>query len=515
MVTDLEKVLKQSALAILTTFAALSGALASDLGQQVDGYRASHEAAIVEQLDELTRMKSVAANPDGIVAAAAKLEGLLKARGFQTAEFTAQRGSPPLVFGSYGSPHAKRTVMFYAHYDGQPVTPSQWSSDPFGPVMRNGSLGDGARDIDWKNVKPPFDPEWRLFGRAAADDKASIVAFLAAFDALKASGRSPSINIKVVWEGEEEAGSPHLGEILKSHAAELRADLWLIGDGPIHQSRRQALYFGARGAVDVEATVYGPLRALHDGHYGNWAPNPSVMAAELITELRDSDGRILIPGFLDNVRPLTAAEQAAIAKMPPVEDALKYEFGIGRSEGSEGLTASTMRPALNVRGIRAGAVGVEAANAIPVDAVVSIDIRLVPDQTPDSVREEVESFLRDKGWTVVSNAPDLATRLAHPRIVKLAWNAGYPGLRTDMTTPAARAVIAASNDAAGGPVAILPMMGGSVPIYLFDDLFKVPVIILPIVNHDDSQHAANENLRLRNLWDGIDTYAAMMGQLNW
>jgi acetylornithine deacetylase/succinyl-diaminopimelate desuccinylase-like protein len=501
---------------ILSTLFAgtLSPAFASDLTTQVDTYRAAHESAIITQLDDLTRLKSVAAVPTGILAAASKLESELKTRGFQTALLTAG-GSPPVVFGSLEVPHAKRTVVFYAHYDGQPVTPSQWASDPFAPVMRDGPLGPTAKIVNWRNATPPYNPEWRLFGRAAADDKASIVAFLAAFDALKAAGRTPSVNIKVVWEGEEEAGSPHLADILNAHAQQLHADLWLIGDGPVHQSRTPSLYFGARGAMDVEATIYGPLHALHDEHYGNWAPNPAVMAAELIASLRDSDGRILNPGYADDVRPLTDAEKAAIAKLSPVEDALKHEFAIGRSEGTDGLTASTMRPAINVRGIRSGAVGAEAANAIPVDAEVSIDFRLVPDQTPAGVRAKVEKFLMDKGWTIVSETPDTAARLAHPKIVKVEWSGGYPALRTDMSSPAAVAVIAAANEAAGRPVAILPMMGGSVPIYLFHDIFNVPIVGLPIVNHDDSQHAANENLRLKNLWDGVDTYAAMMGQLDW
>jgi len=318
-----------------------------------------------------------------------------------------------------------------------------------------------------------------------------------------------------VWEGEEEASSAHLDTILTDHAAELGADVWLIGDGPVHQSRAPTLYFGARGSLGLEATVYGPLRALHDGHYGNWVPNPAVMAAELITQLRDSDGRILIPGFADDVRPLNAAEEAAIARLPPVEDSLKQEFGIGRSEGNEGLTASTMRPALNIRGIRSGQVGAEAANAIPVDATVSVDFRLVPGQTPERVRAKLESFLKTKGWTVVTDPPDAAMRLAHPRIVRLTWGGGYPALRSDMTTPAAKGVIAAAQKAAGEPVTLLPMMGASVPIYLFDDQFHVPVIGLPITNHDNNQHAANENLRLRNLWDAVNLYAAMMAELNW
>lgn len=501
--------------AFLLTAYGGSTALASGLSRQVDNWRNAHETEIVADLDALTRLPSVAANPRGIRAAADRLVNQLEQRGFRTAKFTAKSGSPPVVFGTYRVPGAKRVVVFYAHYDGQPVTPSQWNSDPFAPVMRTGPLTPETTIVDWRKAKPPFNPEWRLFGRAAADDKASIVAFLSAFDALKALHRMPSVNLAVAWEGEEEAGSPHLAEILKTHAADMGGDLWLIGDGPVHQSRTPTLYFGARGVVDVEMTIYGPVRALHDGHYGNWAPNPAVMAAELIASMRDSEGRVLIPGFSDDVRPLNSAEKEAIAKLPAVEDALKREFGIGRSEGSEGLTASTMRPALNIRGIAAGAVGAEATNAVPSQAEVSIDFRLVPNQTPQSVREDVEGFLKSRGWTLVFDTPDLATRLRHAKIVKLAWGEGYPALRTDMTTPEAHAVISAAEDAAGGPVALLPMMGGSVPIYIFREILRVPVIGLPIVNHDDSQHAPNENLRLKNLWDGIDTYAAMMAELGW
>jgi len=319
----------------------------------------------------------------------------------------------------------------------------------------------------------------------------------------------------VVWDGEEEAGSPHIEAILRAHRDGLASDLWLIGDGPVHQSRERTLYFGARGEVGLEATVYGPARALHDGHYGNWAPNPAAMAAELISQMRDSEGRILIPGFTDDVRAVPADALAAVAQLPAVEESLRRELAIGRTEGTEGLTASTLRPALNIRGIRSGQVGDQATNAIPVDATISVDFRLVPDQTPATVRAKVEAFLKAKGWTVVTAPPDAVARLAHPRIVKLVWETGYPALRTDASSPAARAVIAAAEEAAGGRVALLPTMGGSVPIYIFAEIFHVPIIGLPIVNHDNSQHAANENLRLRNLWEGIDTYAAILGDLKW
>lgn len=495
--------------------AAAPHAAAADLREQVDRYRIAHEAQIIAQLDQLTRIKSVAADPSGLTAAADRLQALLKERGFATKLLSAGAGEPPLVFGYLKSPGAKRTVVFYAHYDGQPVTPSQWSTDPFGPVLRSGPLNSGEHTIDLESARPPFDPQWRLFGRAASDDKASIVAFLAAFDALSASGRRASVNIKVAWEGEEEAGSPHLEQNLRANKLLLASDLWLIGDGPVHQSRRQMLYFGARGTMGLTMTLYGPIKALHDGHYGNWVPNPAAMAATLIAQMRDDEGRILIPGFSDRVRPITPAEQAAIANLPPVEEQLKREFGVGRTEGGEPLPPSLMRPALNIRGIRSGQVGAAAANAIPTEAVISVDFRLVPDQTPRSVRASLETFLQGKGWTIVSEEPDLETRLAHGRIARLEWEPGYPGFRSDMSTPTAAAVVAAAQQAAREPVALVPMMGASVPIYLFADIFNVPVIGLPIVNHDNNQHAANENLRLQNLWDGIQTYAAMLAALSW
>lgn len=477
-------------------------------------WREGHEVEIVDRLDRLVRLPSVAADPKGLDDTAAALDAELKARGFETQLLAAEPGTPKAVFGKLDVPGAKRTVVFYAHYDGQPVTPAQWKSDPFAPVMR--SVKDGAsQDVDWRTAAGPLDPEWRLFARGVADDKASIVAFLAALDALKAGGRKPAVNLRVFWEGEEEAGSPHLPAILQGNADMLKADLWLIGDGPVHQSRQPSLYFGVRGALGLEATIYGPLKPLHDGHYGNWVPNPAAMAARLVAQMRDEDGTITIPGVSDMARVPSAADQAAIAALPPVEEGLMEAFGIGRSEGDDKLFAAVMAPALNVRGISAGKVGASAVNAIPSEATVSFDFRLVPDQGVDEIKRAVESFLDTKGWTVVRDTPDLQTRLDHPRVIRLDWEPGYPGLRTDISLPVSQAVIAAASKAAGKPVIVIPLMGGSVPLTLFDQALKTPLIGLPIVNHDNNQHAADENLRLQNLWDGIETYAALISTLDW
>lgn len=506
--------LKSSVVLCAAAMACLAFARADTLKSQVDGWRAAHEAEILTQFDTLLRFHSVAAEPQGIAAAADWLQNALKARGFH-AELLTVPNAPPVVFGSLTTPGATRTVVFYAHYDGQPVTPSQWATPPFEPVMRSGPLGSGEHVVDWKAAKPPYDPEWRLYGRSAGDDKVSTLVFLQAFDALKAVGRKPSVNIKVVWEGEEEAGSPHLQDILRRNADKLSADLWLIGDGPVHQSRQPLIYLGARGITGFDATIYGPIKPLHDGHYGNWVPNPAAMAAELIAEMRAPDGRVLIPGFMDDVRPQTSAERAAVAAVPAVEGELKKEFEIAQAETTDSLIEAIMRPALNVRGLRAGKVGTSATNAIPTDAEMSIDFRLVPDQTPERVRAQVEAFLRAKGWTIVDRTPDEAMRLAHPRIIKIDWDHGYAAFRSDVSSPAARAVMAAARSASDQPLVVAPTLGGSVPLYIFDEIFHAPIVGLPVANHDDNQHAANENIRLQNIWDGIDAYAAMMGELSW
>ena len=274
------------------------------------------------------------------------------------------------------------------------------------------------------------------------------------------------------------------------------------------------IYFGARGITEVEITAYGPLRRLHSGHYGNWAPNPVVELAHLVAGLRDTEGRILISGFSDDVRPLTATEKRAIAATPDIDASLRRELGLARSEGAgESLLEALMRPALNLRGISGGDVGARATNSIPTEASASIDFRLVPDQTPEKVRARLEDHLRRQGYALVADTPDLEARLKTPRLVRLRWGSGYPAARTAMDLPVSRAVARVIADAAGAPIVELPTLGGSVPMYLFVDFLKTPTVGIPIVNHDNNQHAANENLRLQNLWDGIETCAALLTRL--
>jgi len=492
--------------------AATPAPAAQPLHDQVEAWRKTHERQIVGEFSDFLALPDVATSVPDIEANARVLVKMVEARGLKARILSAGPGTPPAVYGELKVPGAKRTVVYYAHYDGQPVTPSQWRSPPFTPVMRDGPDG---KDVDWRAASGPLDPEWRLYARGAGDDKDSEEAILAALDALKAAGRKPTVNVKLFFDGEEEQGSPHIEAILRANKDLLKSDLWIIGDGPVHQTRRPQLYFGARGDTAVEMTVYGPIKAMHSGHYGNWVPNPAVMAAEIVASLRDSEGKILVPGYSDHVRPLTPAETQALAALPDAETGLKKELDLGRSEGTERLANSLMRPAINIRGISSGHVGAEAANAVPVDARVSMDLRLVPDQTPEEARARIEAYLKSRGYTLIDHEPTAEERMAAPRLVRMQWESGYPAWRTDMSLPASKAVIAAADRAAGQPVIIQPMLGGSVPMYLFADIFRTPVIGVPIANHDDNQHAHDENLRLQNLWDGIETYAGLMGDLDW
>src|ERR1043166_4593499 len=463
--------------------AALSAALAA--AQAAHAHVQQHGTDIVNELSAFVTLPNVASDHDGIEKNAAALVAMFGKRGIE-ARLLRVGNAPPIVIAEWGK--GDRVVNFYAHYDGQPVDAAQWAIAPWSPAVKDG----------------------RLYGRSASDDKAPIVAMLAAIDAMQAAHIEPATRIRFVFEGEEEAGSPHLAEYLKQYANELRTDAWLICDGPVHQSGRLQLYYGARGVTDVEITTYGPSRPLHSGHYGNWAPNPIVALTHLIDSLRDTDAKILIPGFYDDVTPLTAAERAAIAEFPDVDSALKHELALGRTEGDgRALALQILAPALNLRGFDAGHVGAKASNAIPSTASASIDFRLVPAQTPEGVQHRVESFLTSQGWFIVRETPDAATLLAHPRVVKMTWGAGYPAARTPLDSPFSARVIAAITEGTGTAPLRAPSLGGSVPMYLFMDGGKIPAVGLPIVNYDNNQHAANENVRIDYVKRGVEIFAAL------
>ncbi len=468
---------------------------AAEAARRTRQWRVAHETQILDEVSRFLALPNVATTLSDVDRNADAIVEMFRQRGIVARQLRIE-GVPALVVADVKSPRAKQTIAFYAHYDGQPVDASQWTTPPWQPTI----LPAG-----------PVTPESRIYARSASDDKSPIVAMLAALDALRAAKIAPSVNLRFVFEGEEEQGSPHLSQYFDRFPNELSADAWILADGPVHPTRKQQIFFGARGVVDLEITTYGPSRALHSGNYGNWAVNPIVTLSRLIAGLRDDNARILVAGFYDDVRALTPLERDAIAAAPNADETMRRELALGRVEGTP-LLEQLQLPALNLRGISSGAVGDKAANAIPTEATASIDFRLVPDQTPESVRRRVEAHLTSLGFFITRTAPTTEERLAHEKIVRLAWGSGYPPARTPLDLPISRRVRDVVSAAIGYDTVVVPSLGGSVPMYVFRR-GDTPVIGVPMVNHDNRQHAPDENLRIQNLWDGIEVYAALFAGL--
>jgi acetylornithine deacetylase/succinyl-diaminopimelate desuccinylase-like protein len=456
-------------------------------------YTKAHQTELTQEFSKFLSIPNVAADPAGLRGNADLLVELLRKRNVE-ARLLSITGAPSVVYGQVNVPGAKHTIVFYAHYDGQPVTPSEWENgSPFTPVIR---------DV---NGEP------RIYARSAGDDKAAIFAQLTALDALRAANIPLRANIRFVWEGEEEAGSPLLEQILDANRDLVHGDVWLVCDGPVDQSGKQTVVFGARGDAHLEITVYGPHHGLHSGHYGNWAPNPAMMLAQLLAGMKDEDGHVLVPHFYDGILPLTNMEREALARAPVNDAMLMSSFWLGHVEGSgKHLIETINEPSLNINGISSGQTGAHAANVIPPTATADLDLRLVVGIDWREQQERVVDYIRSRGYFVVENEPTREILTGHAKVALVTRDqASYNAVRTPMDLPIAQQVIRAV-ESARGEVVLLPTMGGSVPLGAMERAAQTHTITVPIANYDDNQHAANENLRLQNLWDGVGTMAALL-----
>lgn len=472
----------------------------------VRAWRQANEHAILREFIDLLSLPNVASNLNDMRRNATHIQGLFEKRGVKTRLLEAP-GSPPAIYGELLTPGSKQTIIFYVHYDGQPVEPEKWTmsgGNPFRPTLRSAS-----GEVPF-TPQTKLDPEWRLYARSAGDDKAPIIALLSALDALRAAKLAPRANIKFLLDGEEEAGSPHLGQIVEANKGLLSGDFWIFCDGPVHQTRQQQIAFGARGSTGFHITVYGPNKELHSGHYGNWAPNPAFMLAQLLASMKDADGRVLVKDFYKGVEPLSETEKKALAAMPNVDESLKSEYGLARTEkvGSR-LEEAVLMPSLNIRGLSSGAVGAGSRNVVPAEATASLDIRVVKGIDHRVAIDRVVEHIRAQGYYVTDRDPDEAMRRRYPRIAKVTVRSGDNSVRTSMDLEVSQLVIRAV-EAAHGPVVKAPILGGTLPLQVFEEILRRPVIIVPIANHDNNQHSHNENIRLQNLWDGIETMAALL-----
>lgn len=471
----------------------------------VKGYVRDHQAEIFREFHDLVAVPNIHGDFASLAKNAAHLKALLARRGLNP-EIWESPNAAPLVFGQRLVPGATRTILFYLHYDGQPVDRARWHQpDPFVPVLRNGSLEDGATIVpDPLNLKT-FPPDWRLYGRAAGDDKGPIIALLAALDAIKGA---PASNIKVILDGEEEGGGLGLSAALLTHRAQLKADLMVFVDGPQHPSGRPTLYYGARGGTRLDLTVYTAKVGMHSGNYGNWMPDANVRLAQLLASMVDPSGKVAIADFYADVTPLPPSAWKLIDSVPDDSASMQKLYGVGSTDGAaRSLQEGLNLPTFSVHMMKGGEVG----GVIPASASAEIALRLVKENSARTMQDRVIAHIRKQGYFITETDPDVATLAAHPKIVKVKRSPGpNAAWRTEPEHPQAVFLTEALRNVWGDRLVRLRTLGGGLPAMPFISALQVPVIGVALANYDDNQHTDDENLRLGNLWTGIETLAGIL-----
>jgi len=465
---------------------------------------------------DLLRIPNVPAEPADMQRNAAFLVDIFRKHGFeaQLLDNTARR---PLVFAALGKPRKDaRTILFYIHFDGQPVTPAEWAQkSPFEPVVKARDSGGKWIEVETARLtQQPFDPELPVFARSASDDKAPIMMLLTAMDLLKAQRRAPAINVKVLLDSEEEISSPSLAEVVTANRTLFAADAFVVLDGPEHASGRPTIAFGNRGVTQAVLTVFGPRAPLHSGHFGNYAPNPAMRLASLLSSMKDDQGRVLVAGYYDGIQ-LTAADREVLKATGDDEAAIVKRIGIARAEAvGANYQEALQYPSLNVRGMASAAVGARAANIIPSEAVAELDLRTTPEADGRRLFELVKRHIEKQGYHLVDAPPTDDERASYDKLAKFTLGDVEAAQRMPMDAPIGRWVYKALKKtpaAIGGrdPVRIR-MMGGTVPTDVLVDALKLPFVLVPTVNGDNNQHARDENLRMGHFITGTEAVLALL-----
>ena len=471
----------------------------------VERYVREHQAPIIREFMDLLAIPNVRTDLPNIKRNAEQLRQMLARRGIKPEVWDTR--STPLVYGELLVPGSARTILFYIHYDGQPVDKTRWKqADPFQPVLRTGSIDDGGEDVHDFSERSMFPDAWRIYARSAGDDKGPIQAFVSAIDAI---GGKPTHSVKVILHGEEEGSGPALDYVIKNHADKLRTDVLIIVDGPQHPSNRPTIFYGARGAAGVDVTVYTAKSAMHSGNYGNWLPDANVRLAQLMASMVDPTGKVLIDGFYDDVLPFPATAVKMMQDVPDDTAAMQRLYGVGSTSGAAAsLQEGLNLPAFSVQMLRGGEIG----GVIAASATAQIALRLVKENSPRQMVDRVLTHIRKQGYFVVDQEPEVQTLAAHPRIAKVTVRAPATSgaWRTDPDVAEARFVTDALKSRDGDSLVRIRTLGGGVPATPFIDAFQVPTVGVSLANYDDNQHTDNENLRLGHLWNGIVTLATLM-----
>jgi acetylornithine deacetylase/succinyl-diaminopimelate desuccinylase-like protein len=399
-------------------------------------------------------------------------------------------------------------VLIYCHYDVKPAPTEGWlQPSPFEPVFRRGLAEEGAAPVAFTAVDETALGEHRLYARGASDDKGPIWAHLEALALMRSLGMSPAVNVKFVFDGEEEIGSPFFGAFTERHRELLAADLALVTDGPKDASGRPTIAFGARGVLKLELTLEGARRDVHSGNFS--VPNPAWRLVGLLASMAAPDGTPLIEGLEDGVLPPTAEERELLRRIPLDRDRLETELGVALPP--DYLERLMFHSTLTIRGLRSGFTGAEAQTIIPHRATAAFDLRLVKNQRLETVYRRVIEHIRAQGFAVIESAESPLPDELRGRAIRVVDKGGYDAAKTPTDLPVSRLVVQAVERAhRGEPAVVLPTMGGSVPLWAFTDILGLPTIVVPYANANNRQHSPNEHLRLDHLFQGVRTTAGLL-----
>ena len=438
-------------------------------------YAHENQAKFLTELNELIRIPSVSTDAnkkEDMNRAAEWLASKMSRIGFNNVAVY-PTGGHPAVFGEYIVDSKVPTVLVYGHYDVQPVEPLDlWNSGPFEPTQ----LGEN------------------LYARGASDMKGQVIASLAAVESIVKQDSLP-VNVKFIVEGEEEIGSPNLSDFIGSHKDLLSCDIALNPDTGMISASIPTITYGLRGLAYFELRVFGPEHDLHSGLFGGIVHNPAQVIAELIAGMHDKNGRVTLPGFYDRARKLSDEERLELTRLPLSDQEYIRQTGVPELwEGEKGYTAVERlgaRPTLEINGLYSGFIDPGSKTVIPSYAMAKISTRLVPDQDPEEVHQQLLQYLREKAPSTV-----------RWEVTKMA---GGPACLTDPKLPATQA-LAKSLETVFGAKPVYKLEGGSVPVTTtMEDLLGVKSVLTGFGLPDDNIHAPNEKLHLPTFYKGIDT----------
>ncbi|MDN4491995.1 dipeptidase [Ureibacillus sp. BA0131] len=441
--------------------------------QILDAYFAENREKHLEELSEFLRIPSISSlseHKQNIQTAAEWLADELRELNIENVSVD-QTAGHPVVYGEWLHAEGKPTILFYGHYDVQPVDPLHlWESEPFNPVIRDN----------------------KLFARGASDDKGQVFMHLKMIEALFATEGTLPVNVKFIYEGEEEIGSPNLPAYVEEHKTKLAADLILISDTGLYAPGKPAVCYGLRGLTGVQIDVRGAKGDLHSGLYGGGVQNAIHALADILASFRDEHGTIQVEGFYDKVLPLSEEERQAYRELNFDEAALKQEIEVIELFGEEGfsyLEQTWARPTLEINGVFGGFSGEGIKTVLPAEAGAKITCRLVPDQDPNEIVELLKAHIdkhKPKGVEVTVSEFDKGAPFLTPFDHPLIQAAGRSYERIyNVPTAFTRG-------------------GGSIPIVAaFDEILSLPVVLMGFGLNSENFHAPNEHFHLENFDKGL------------